>query len=134
SPAEHAATVRQAQIRTELVRYVSTIATTLRPTTVAGRAKALLVFFDYLAEHHPRVQRIDQIDRGHVEEYLRWARQRPWRGPNGRGRTVGLTVFHQDVVDLRCFFEDIAGWGWSSAPARRLLFYSDIPRLPEPMP
>jgi integrase len=134
SPAEHATAVRQPQIRTEVVRYVSTIATTLRPTTVAGRAKALLVFFDYLAEHHPQVQRIKQIDRGHVEDYLRWARQRPWRGPNGRGRTVGLTVFHQDVVDLRCFFEDIAGWGWACAPTRRLLFYADIPRLPEPMP
>jgi len=134
SPAEHAATVRQPPIRAEVVRYVTTISTTLRPNTVACRAKALLVFFDYLAEHYPRVQRIDQIDRAHVEAYLAWARQRPWRGPNRRDRTVGLTVYHQDVVDLRCFFEDIAGWGWASAPPRRLLFYSDIPRLPEPMP
>jgi integrase len=134
SPAEHAAAVRQPRIRTEVVRYVTTISTTLRPSTVATRAKAMLVFFDYMAEQYPQVQRIDQIDRVHVEAYLMWARQRPWRGPNGNGRTVGLTVFHQDVVDLRCFFEDIAGWGWTSAPARRLLFYSDIPRLPEPMP
>lgn len=43
-------------------------------------------------------------------------------------------MFHQDVVDLRCFFEDIAGWGWASAPPRRLLFYGDIPRLPDALP
>lgn len=135
TPAEHASLIRQPEIRTEVVRYVTTIATTLRPATVAGRAKALLVFFDYLAEHHPQVRRLDHIDRAtHIEPYLAWARHRPWRGPNGRGKTVGLTVFHQDVVDLRCFFEDIAGWGWTSAPPRRLLFYADIPRLPEPMP
>ena len=78
------------------------------------------VFFDYLAEHHPQVRRLDQIERTrHIEPYLAWARGRPWRGKNREAKTIGLTVFHQDVVDLRCFFEDIAGWGWVSAPPRR---------------
>jgi hypothetical protein len=45
-----------------------------------------------------------------------------------------LTVFHHDVIDLRVFFEDIAEWGWPSAPQRRLIFLSDLPRMPEPMP
>jgi hypothetical protein len=45
-----------------------------------------------------------------------------------------VVAFHQDVVDLRCFFEDIAGWGWPSAPPRRLLFYADIPRTPDALP
>ena len=134
-PAVHAAGVHQPLIRAEVVRYVNTITTTLRPYTVAGRTKALRVFFDYLAEHHPGVTRLDQIERArHIEPYLAWARQRPWRGRNRDGKTVGLTVFRQDVVDLRCFFEDIAGWGWASAPPRRLLFYGDIPRLPDALP
>ena len=38
------------------------------------------------------------------------------------------------VDDLRVFFEDIAEWGWPTAPQRRLLFLSDLPRLPEPLP
>jgi hypothetical protein len=85
--------VAQPEIRTEVVRYVTTMATTLRPTTVAGRTKALLVFFDFLAEHDPRVRRLDQIERAaHIEPYLAWARHRPWRGPNGRDRTVSLTL------------------------------------------
>lgn len=134
-PAVHAAGVRQPLIRTEVVRYVETITTTLRPHTVAGRTKALRVFFDWLAEQHPEVTRLDQIERtGHIEPYLAWARHRPWRGKNRERRSIGLVAFHQDVVDLRCFFEDIAGWGWSSAPPRRLLFYADIPRTPDASP
>ena len=42
TPAEHARAVRQPEVRPEVVRYVTTISTTLRPTTVAGRTKALL--------------------------------------------------------------------------------------------
>jgi integrase len=134
-PGAQASGVRQPLIRAEVVRYVETITTTLRPYTVAGRTKALRVFFDWLAEHHPEVTGLDQIKRTHhIEPYLAWARHRPWRGKNREGRTVGLVAFHQDVVDLRCFFEDIAGWGWASAPPRRLLFYADIPRTPDALP
>ena len=134
-PPVHAAGVTQPLIRTEVVRYVETIATTLRPYTVAGRTKALRVFFDWLADQHPEVTRLDQIERtGHIEPYLAWACHRPWRGKNRERRSIGLVAFHQDVVDLRCFFEDIAGWGWASAPPRRLLFYADIPRTPDALP
>jgi integrase len=45
-----------------------------------------------------------------------------------------MTVFHHDIVDLRVFFEDIAEWGWPTAPQRRLIFLADLPRLPEPLP
>jgi site-specific recombinase XerD len=134
-PAELAARIRQPEIRREVVRYVRTIASTLRPGSVYARTKAVLVFVDYLAEHHPRVHRLDQLERAaHVEPFLAWDRHRPWRGSNGRGRTVSLVQFHHDVVDLRVFFEDLACWGWASAPSARLLFASDIPRLPEPVP
>jgi hypothetical protein len=57
SPAELAARIRQPEIRREVVRYVGTIATTLRPGSVYARTKAVVVFVDYLAEHHPRVHR-----------------------------------------------------------------------------
>ena len=134
-PTVHADGVRQPLIRVEVVRYVQTISTTLRPNTVTGRTKALRVFFDYLADHHPEVTRLADIERTrHIEPYLAWARTRPWRGKNRERRTIGVVAFHQDVVDLRCFFEDIAGWGWASAPPRRLLFYGDIPRTPDALP
>jgi site-specific recombinase XerD len=135
SPIEQAERITQPTIRREVVRYVQTISTVLRPATVAARTKAIRVFADWLAAHHPQVSRLDQLERAaHVEPFLAWARSRPWRGANGRGRTVSLTLFHHDVVDLRTFFEDIAAWGWASQPRRRLLFLTDLPRLPEPMP
>jgi integrase len=135
SSAEHAATIRQPDIRREVTRYVETISTTLRPASVFARTKAILVFCDYLAVHHSQVRRLDQLERTrHIEPFLAWARHRPWRGANGRGRTVSLTQFHHDLVDLRVFFDDIACWGWASAPPGRLLFAADLPRLPEPLP
>jgi integrase len=134
-PAGHAAKITQPDIRREVVRYAEVITTTLRPSTAQMRIKAIRILADWLAAEHPEVTRLDQLDRTrHIEPFLAWARRRPWRGVNGNGKTVGMTVFHHDLVDLRVFFEDIAEWGWSSAPQRRLLFLSDLPRLPEPMP
>lgn len=135
TPPELAARVAQPAMARELVRYAETIGTVLRPASAYTRVKAVRVFCDWLAENHSEVRRFDQIERSaHVEPFLAWARHRPWRGPNGRGRTISLTQFHHDLVDLRVFFEDIAAWGWSSSPPRRLLFLTDLPRLPEPMP
>lgn len=132
---EHAADIAQPEIRRDVIRYAEHITTTLRPTTGKGRIKAIRVLCDWLTDHHPDVSRLDQLDRSrHIEPFLAWARTRPWRGANGADKTVGLTVFHQDVIDLRVFFDDIAEWGWPTAPQRRLLFTGDIPRMPEAMP
>jgi Phage integrase family len=35
---------------------------------------------------------------------------------------------------VTCFLSDIAEWGWPEAPAGRLIFARDIPRLPRPLP
>lgn len=135
TPTELAALISQPAIRREVVRYAETIGTVLRPASAYARIKAVRVFLDWLAEEHPEIRRLDQLERAaHIEPFLAWALHRPWRGANGRGRTISLTQFHHDLVDLRVFFEDIAAWGWSSGPPRRLLFLTDLPRLPEPMP
>lgn len=134
-PAEHAAAIAQPAIRSDVIRYAEIITTTLRPSTAQMRIKAIRVLADWMAARHPEVIRLDQLERTlHIEPFLAWSRSRPWRGRNGVGRNIGLTVFHHDVLDLRVFFEDIAEWGWPSAPSRRLFFLSDLPRLPEPMP
>lgn len=135
SAVEHAQAITQPEIRRDVIRYAEHITTTLRPTTGHGRIKAIRVLCDWLADHHPDVARLDQLDRSrHIEAFLAWARTRPWRGANGTGRTVGLTVFHQDVIDLRVFLDDITEWGWPTAPQRRLIFAGDIPRLPDALP
>lgn len=135
TPVETASQVPQPAIRTEVVRYAQTIQTVLRPPTVYARVKAIRVLCDWLAEQFPDVGRLDQLHRTtHIEPFIAWASHRPWRGDNGRGRTISATQFHHDLVDLRVFFEDIASWGWACQPPRRLLFLKDLPRMPEPLP
>ena len=135
SSVEHAGDISQPEIRRDVVRYARHITTTLRPLTGTGRVKAISVLCDWLADHHPNVTRLDQLDRTrHIDPFLAWSKTRPWRGANGNGKTIGLTVFHHDVVDLRVFFEDIAEWGWPTAPQQRLFFLGDIPRMPDALP
>lgn len=44
------------------------------------------------------------------------------------------SVVHSAVLALRNFLEDITLWGWAERPKRRLVFSSDVPRLPRPLP
>lgn len=133
--AEIAGDIPQPAIRTEVVRYAYTLAATLRPQSVYGRIKAVMVLCDWLAAHHPDVTRLDHLDRTrHIEPFLAWAATRPWRGANRGDRTISVSQYHHDIVELRVFFDDIDQWGWASAPHRRLLFTTDIPRMPDPVP
>jgi integrase len=135
SPVAMAGLIAQPEIAREVARYAEVIGTTLRPTTVAARIKAIRVLADYLIEHHPDVRRLEQLNRrAHIEPFIVWDRARPYRGANGGGRMISPRQFHHDLIDLRAFFEDIAAWDWPSQPSRRLLFYSDLPRLPDPLP
>lgn len=38
------------------------------------------------------------------------------------------------MLAVHCLLNDIAEWGWPEAPNRRLVFESDIPKLPRPLP
>ena len=58
-------------------------------------------------------------------------------GPTRRrraGRAVSAAVAQSAVLSLRNMLEDIAAWGWAEAPARRLVFAADIPKLTQPLP
>ena len=88
---------RQPLIRTEVVRYVQTITTTLRPYTVAGATEALTVFFDYLAAHHPEVTRPGQIERTrHIEPSWHGHGPGPGAARTARDRTMAWCV-HQST-------------------------------------
>ena len=124
----------QAEIRRVALRYLDVVATTLRPSTVLLRADSLIIFGEYLAEDHPDLHRLDQLGRAHIEGFLVWNHQRPWRGRVARNKPVAASVSKRTVVDLRAFFEDLAVWGWADRPPRQLIFASDIPRLDRPLP
>jgi site-specific recombinase XerD len=128
------ATIVQPQIREVVLRYLNTVAATLRPNTVELRTDSLISFAEYLAAHHPDVRRLTQLTRGHMEAFLIYNHGRPWRGRVARDQPVSQCVSKRTVIDLRCFLDDLALWGWAERPTGRLLFPTDIPRLDKPLP
>lgn len=86
TPVELAACVAQPAIRREIVRYAETISTVLRPASAYARIKAIRVFLDWLADAHPQVLRLDQLDRtAHLEPFLAGLAPGHGGAPTARG-------------------------------------------------
>jgi integrase len=132
--AQRAQEISQPAIRNAALRYLTTVAATLRPATVDLRADSLIIFTEYLAAAHPQVTSLTQLTRTHIEDFLAYNHKRPWRGRVARDQPVSPVVSKRTVIDLRCFLDDLALWGWTERPPRRLLFPTDIPRLDKPLP
>jgi integrase len=126
-----------AAIRQVLLRYVQARSAVLRPKSAESLVNDLLPFADYLAARHPGLASLRQLQREHIEGYLAWHRTRPWRGRRARagaGRPISAAVAQAAVLSLRNMLDDIAAWGWAEAPARRLVFAADVPKLDQPLP
>jgi integrase len=124
-------------IRDTLLRYVRLRATVLRPKSLESLINDLLPFAEYLASHHRQLTSLQELDRTCIEGFLVWNRTRSWRGQRARagaGRTVSAAVAQSAVLSLRNLLDDITTWGWDQAPARRLVFAADIPKLDQPLP
>jgi hypothetical protein len=132
--AQRVQAISQPGIRAAALRYLTTVAATLRPNTVGLRADSLIVFSEYLSAAHPDVRSLTQLTREHVEGFLAHNHKRPWRGRVARDQPVSAVVSKRTVIDLRCFFDDLALWGYAERPPARLLFPADIPRLDKPLP
>jgi integrase len=132
--AQRVQAITQPGIRKAALRYLATVAATLRPATVDLRADSLIIFAEYLAVAYPHVRSLTQLTREHIEEFLAYNHKRPWRGRVARDQPVSPAVSKRAVIDLRCFLDDLALWGWAERPPRRLLFPTDIPRLDKPLP
>lgn len=126
--ADRAARVTQPELRRVVLRYLETIDIVLRPTTVRGRAATLVVFCDWLAQHHPEVTRLSLLTRSHLEAFLVWTHGRASHGRATRGKPISPVHAAHQIVDLKTFFDDLAAWGWADGPAQTLLHRSDIPR------
>jgi site-specific recombinase XerD len=129
TPAERADGTPQPVIRDVVARYLTTIATTLRPTTVHDKAENLELFFVWLDAEHPEIVRLRDLTRGVVEEFLAWNHGRPSRGRRRRGEPVSVSRQHQAVSVLRTFIDDLIFWEWPDRPPRPLVHSSDLPKL-----
>lgn len=132
--AERFAAVPAPEIRRAMLAYVEARSAVLARSSLEGLANDLILFGEYLGAHHPATGSLRALERRQVEGFLVWNRTRPWRGRLARPRSVSISVAHEAVLSLRNFLDDITLWGWAERPARRLVFASDVPRLPRPLP
>ncbi len=47
---------------------------------------------------------------------------------------LALTSIKEQLINLGCFFDRIALWGYPDAPTRPLLFVGDLPKIDRPLP
>lgn len=112
--------------------YTSTISGTHEPSTMDGIAIRLGHFGRHLAAVDPDLDTLAGLDRQrHVETYLAaTAVATARRG----GQPIGAGEQRNRIITLGRFLADIAEWEWPDAPARRLVFTRDIPKMPRPLP
>lgn len=127
------AVIDHAGIRDTLLAYLDARAAVLRPKSIDKLTSALAVFGEFLGREFPDVGSICELERRHLEAFLAWTSTRPCRGNHG-DRPVGPFVTAHAAIAVRGFLDDITEWGWPQAPARRLMFTSDIPKQPSMLP
>jgi hypothetical protein len=100
--------------------------------TVSHTVSRLAHFGRHLASVDPGLVTVADLDRRrHIEPYLTalTTATRPHDGA-----PIAVSERRARIITISRFLTDISEWGWPEAPARRLLFASDIPRLPRPLP
>src|SRR6266705_1609522 len=112
--------------------YASAISGTHEASTMEGIAIRLAHFGRHLAAADPDLDSLAGLDRQrHVETYLAaTAAATALRG----GQPIGAGEQRNRIITLGRFLADITEWEWPDAPARRLVFTRDIPKLPRPLP
>ena len=112
-------------------RYLSQLALSMRPGTVALIDTTLRHLASYLSEHHEGLSTVADIERTHIEGFKAWLNARPgYRGRRDPVKTtIGMRMSH-----LRCFFDRIIEWGYPDVPARNLVFAGDMPLRDRPLP
>ena len=121
-----------AWLAARLEEYTSAISGTHEPSTMEGIAIRLAHFGRHLAAVDPDLDSLAGLDRQHhIETYL--AATAVATAARG-GQPIGAGEQRNRIITLGRFLADTAEWEWPDAPARRLVFTRDIPKLPRPLP
>lgn len=119
-------------IRRSLVAYLECAAATRAPSTVKAMAAQLARFGRELAALDPELDSLAGLDRQrHIEPYLTSIAQARHQHT---GALLAAGTRKALIGTIKRMLEDVSEWGWVEAPARRLIFSRDIPRLPQPLP
>ena len=114
-----------------LVRYLQHKSVTCRPATVSSLATRLAAFGAYLAGTDPDATPATLDRCAHIEP---WLASLTTAANTKSGGTLSVPEQARRILAVANFLTEITEWGWPEAPTRRLMFPSDNPRLPQPLP
>ncbi len=119
-------------LRGSFVAYLDRLTATHSRGTVTGTATRLNHFAAHLGAIDPTLSSLAELDRRrHIETYLTATAV----AMNSRtGAPIQASERRGRVLAVHCLLNDVAEWGWPEAPKRRLVFRSDIPKLPRALP
>jgi site-specific recombinase XerD len=120
------------QVRRPMTAYLERLQATLARSSVQGAASELAHFGRFLARHDPGLASLSLLGRQrHIEPYLTEVAV----AVNHRtGQPIAASTAKERIQAVGGFLDAIAEWGWPEAPARRLIFPRDAPKLPHPLP
>jgi len=119
-------------LRPSFVAYLERKSGTCHEKTVSSLATRLAHFGRFLAGLDPALTSLAGLDRRrHIEPYMN-ATASAINQKNGEVITRADQA--RRIIAVSSFLSDITEWGWDDAPARRLVFRADIPRLAQPLP
>jgi len=119
-------------IRASLVAYLERKRATCVPKTVSSLTSRLMHFGVFLTRTDPSLSCIADLDRcRHIEPYLTAL----VHAQNSKtDALISVAERSRRILAVAGFLTDITEWGWEQAPARRLVFRDDIPKLPKTLP
>ena len=119
-------------LRGVFVAYLERKSATCKTKTVSSLATRLAGFGRFLAETDPELASLAELDRcRHIEPFLT---SLTTATNLATGEPITVADQARRINAVGNFLAEITEWGWPDAPPRRLLFRSDIPRLPRPLP
>jgi len=119
-------------LRPLFVAYLERKLGTCRPKTVSSLATRLAHFGRFLAALDPELDSLSALDRrGHIEPFLNSTANAV---SSITGELVTVADQARRIRAVEHMLVEISEWGWTDAPPRRLIFRSDHPRLPRPLP
>jgi integrase len=120
------------QVRRPMTAYLERLQGTHARSSVQGTASELAHFGRFLARRDPGLPSLSALGRQrHIEPYLNEVAA----AVNHRtGAPIAASTAKSRILTVGIFLDAIAEWGWPEAPARRLVFPRDAPKLPHPLP
>ncbi|OLT18144.1 integrase [Serinicoccus sp. CUA-874] len=121
-----------ASIRAEMIAYLERKKATCQVKTVSAMATRLKHFGVFLTTIDPTLASVGDLDRRrHIEPWLASLTETL---SDKDGAPISIGDRNRRVLAVATFLTDITEWGWDAAPARKVIFRDDIPKLPQLLP